>query len=149
MTHDHGFKNRTFNRSSKNRKIWEPDTFSVLWQFRLLKPCPWVILLPHPKDVLTVFASSHNPCTSLEEIKREETYPWQSSTSWGTRSESLRPMIAVEVVETAWDVTILSDFSLFIEALVLSNLVSSSPLYSWLWRADNFFSHSIFTPSLA
>lgn len=149
MTHDHGFKNWTFNRSSKNRKIWEPDTFSVLWQFRLLKPCPWVILLPHPKDVLTVFASSHNPCTSLEEIKRAETYPWQSSTSWGTRSESLRPMIAVEVVETAWDVTILSDFSLFIEALVLSNLVSSSPLYSWLWRADNFFSHSIFTPSLA
>lgn len=149
MAHEHGFKNRTFNRSSKNRKMWEPDTFSVLWPFWFLKPCSWLILLPHPKDVLTVFASSHNLRTSLEEIKREETYPWQSSTSWGTRSESLRPMIAVEVVETAWDVTILSDFSLFIEALVLSNLVSSSPLYSWLCREDNFFSHSIFTPSLA
>ena len=81
--------------------------------------------------------------------EKRSTYPWQISTSLGTRSLSLSPIMAVEVVETAWDVTIISDCSLVIDALVLSILVSSSPLYSWLCNADNFFSCSIFTPSLA
>lgn len=77
------------------------------------------------------------------------TYPWQSSMSWGTRSLSLRPTISVEVVLTACDVTMISECNRLIEAFVLSNLASSSPLYSWLCSVANFFSCSIFTPSLA
>ena len=57
--------------------------------------------------------------------------------------------MAVEVVDTAWDVTTISDCSLFMEVLVLNILASSSPLYSWVCSADNFFSCSILTPSLA
>lgn len=57
--------------------------------------------------------------------------------------------MAEDVVVTAWDVTMMRDCNLVIEDFVLSSLASSSPLYSWLWSCDNFFSCSIFTPSLA
>lgn len=86
---------------------------------------------------------------TVKKLYNEQTYPRQRSTSWGTRSASLRPLMAAEVVDTAWDVTTINDCNLVMEALVLSSFASSPPLHSRLCRADSFFSCSIFTHSLA
>lgn len=81
--------------------------------------------------------------------KRECIHPRQSSVSCKTSSLSLSLMIEEDVVVTASDVTTIRDCNLLMEALVLSCFASSCPLYSWLCNNDNFFSCSIFTPSLA
>lgn len=82
-------------------------------------------------------------------ISQEITYPRQSATSCGTRSVSLWRMTKVEAAETAWEETTMRDCSLSIEAFVLPNFSSPPPLYFWLCSAADFFSCSMFKPSLA
>lgn len=58
-------------------------------------------------------------------------------------------IMADEVAETAWEVTIIRECSLCIDVLIFCNFMASLPLYSRISNADSFFLCSIFTLSLA